>query len=175
MKRLLLPLLAFAVIPAQAQDADLYYASDTWPVHRANGACAMERIGQPETGFGLLGVEYDAARDLVTLSTSAPVQSGLAASGDIEFYIVFLDNGDVKHDDTWFSRKFSYTSEDGVYRFTTAFSGERNVRQILADLANSRRLGLLRDGEVLFDHDLAGARESLARLQACAAGTVAAR
>lgn len=173
--RKLLPFLAVLAVPAQAQDAALYYASDAWPVHRANDACAMERVGRPETGFGMLGVSYDAARDLVTLSTSAPVQSGLPASGDIELHIVFLDNGDVKHDDAWASRKFSYTSEDGLYRFTAAFSGEKNVRQILADLANSRRLGLLRDGEVLFDHDLAGARESLARLQACAAGTVAAR
>ena len=171
----LLPLLAALAVPAQAQDADLYYASDAWPVHRANGACAMERIGQPDSGFGQLAVEYDAARDLVMLSTSAPVESGLPASGAVDFEIVFLDNGDVKHDDTWFSRKFAYTSEDGVYRFTTAFSGERTVRQVLADLANSRRLGFLRDGEVLFDHDLAGARESLNRLRTCATATVASR
>lgn len=171
----LLSLFAVLAVPANAQDASIYYASESWPVERAGGACAMERTGQPETGFGMLGVGYDAANDVVTLSTSAPVQSGLPPSGEIRLHIVFLDNGRVKHDDAWASRTFAYTSEDGMYRFTTSFAGEKNVRQILADLANSRRLGLLRDGEVLFDHDLAGARESLARLQACAAGTVAAR
>lgn len=171
-----LPFLAAAAIagPALAQEAEIYHASDAWPVHRLGASCSMERQGQADTGFGRLAVGYDAARGEVTLSTSAPVERGLPPSGSIPLHIVFLDNGRVKHDDQWASRTFAYTSEDGIYRFTAAFAGEKNARQILADLAGSRRLGLLHEGEVLFDHDLAGARDSLGRMQACAARAVAA-
>lgn len=170
-----LPLLALLAMPAQAEEAVLYHASETWPVHAAAGTCTMTRAGMPETGHGRLTVSYDAAANEVTLATTERIDASLPPSGRLPMHIVFLDNGRMKHDDQWASRTFAYTSEDGVYRFATAFAGENNVRQILADLANSRRLGLLREGEVVFDHDLAGARQSIARLRDCAARPLAAR
>ena len=173
----LLPLLAAPMalaMPAAAQDAQIYYASPSWPVERTGAGCAMIRTGSPETGFGTLSVAYDAARHEVTVSTAEHVKTALPPTGKIAMHIVFLDNGGTKHDDGWGSRTFAYTSADGVFRFTSAFAGESNVRQILADLGHSRRLGFLLDGEVLFDHDLAGIGPSIARLQDCAASAVAA-
>ncbi len=173
----LLPLLAAPIalaMPAGAQDAQIYFASPSWPVERTGAGCAMVRAGSPATGFGTLSIAYDAARREVTVSTAEHVETALPPNGKITMQIVFVDNGETRHDDGWGSRSFAYTSIDGVYRFTSAFAGESNVRQILADLGHSRRLGFLRDGEVLFDHDLAGIGPSIARLQECAASAVAA-
>lgn len=173
----LLPLLvapALLAAPAAAQDAETYYASPTWPVQRSAGGCTMVRTGSPETGFGVLRVGYDAVRDEVTLSTSEQVESSPSGSGTLAMQIVFVDNGETKYDDGWGSRSFAFSRDGDRFRVTSAFSGTKNVTQILADLTHSRRLGFLRDGEVLFDHDLAGAGPSIARLRACATSLAAA-
>jgi hypothetical protein len=174
----LLPLLAAPValaMPAAAQDAQTRDTSPMWPVERSAAGCAVVRAGIPETGFGSLSVGYDAARDEVTVSTSEHVKTTLPPNGKIVLQIVFVDNGGTRHDDGWGTRTFTYTSNDDVYRFTSAFAGKNNVRQILADLGHSRRLGLLRNGEVLFDHDLVGLAPAIARLQDCAASAVVAK
>lgn len=170
----LLAALAMLAVPAAAQDAETYYASPSWPVERTAAGCAMVRAGSPASGFGVLEVRYNAARREVTLGTSEQVETSLPGAGTIAMQIVFVDNGDTRYDDGWGARTFAYARDGDGYRFTSAFSGEKNVRQVLADLGHSRRVGFLRDGEVLFDHDLAGIAPSLARLQDCAASVVAA-
>lgn len=172
--RIPLVLLALLAVPTHAQETEVYYASETWPVSRDGSSCSMIRAGAAETGFGRLSVSYNAARNEVTLATRETARTSLPAGVTVRLHLVFLDNGRIKHDDQWGSRQFTYTSTEDGHTFATVFAGDRNVRQILGDLANSRRFGLIHDGEVVFDHDLAGVRGSLARLRECAARTAAA-
>ena len=101
--------------------------------------------------------------------------SAARRSGELELDIVFLDNGNVEYDAGWGARRFTYSNENGTARFSTRFVGERNVRQVLADLANSRTVGFLYKGEAVMSADLAGAGPSIAQLQECAARAVASR
>ena len=39
--RKLLPLAALLAVPAQAQDGQDFYASDSWPVHASAGTCTL--------------------------------------------------------------------------------------------------------------------------------------
>ena len=170
----LLPLAALlavpAAMPAQAQDAQVYYASDTWPVHAVGGACTI--VQAAPDGGSALAIGYDGAE--VTLTSTSELESELPAAGTVSLAIVFLDNGRTAFDDGWGSREFSYAREADAYRFSTRFSGEKNVRQILADLAASRTIGLLQRGQTVVAYELGGIGRSVARLRDCAARQVAA-
>ena len=167
--RMLLTLLALAAVPAQAQDSSLYHASDTWPVHTSGGACTMS-----QADGGGLSVGYDRRSGEVTLTTTNEVAATLPSTGSIDMIVVFLDNGAEKYDDAWGARRFDYVREDDTARFTARFAGEKNVRQILADLSNSSAVGFRYGDEPVLGYDLAGARPSLARLRECADRAVAA-
>ena len=169
MKRLL-PLAALLASPALAQDAQVYHASATWPVHASDGACTLVQA-QPESGSAL-SVGYDG--DEVILTSTAQVESPLPPSGRVPLEIVFLENGNTDYDDGWGSRQFAYVGSDGVYRFSARFAGARNARQILADLADSKWLGLLQDGETIVAYELKGIAASVSRLRDCASQVVAA-
>lgn len=164
----LLPLLAVLAVPAAAQDARVFYASDTWPVHVAGKTCTMTQAGGEANA---LSVSFDGA--VVTLTTANSLQSELAPAGKLRMGIVFLGNGDVAYDDGWGSREFDYASENGVYRFSTRFAGERNVRQVLADLAGSEAIGFTQGREAVISYELDDAARSLDRLRQCAARAVA--
>jgi hypothetical protein len=170
--RKLLPLAAVLAVPAQAQDAQVYYASDTWPVHAAGRTCTLVQTGADAASA--LSVSYDGAE--VTLISINTLESELPASGKVSLAIVFLDNGngDIAYDDGWGSREFAYAREGDAYRFSTRFAGEKNVRQFLTDLANSKSLGLLQRREAVVAYDLGDIGRSVARLRDCAARTVAA-
>lgn len=158
-----------AAAQAGSRDAQVFYASDTWPVHAAGASCTVSQA-QPGPG-GTLSVSYDGTQ--VALTSSNEVESPLPGSGKAKLDIVFLDNGSTRYDDGWSEREFTYRQEGAAYHFTTRFAGERNVRQILADLSASRTVGLLQDGQLVVDYDLAGLSPSIARLADCAARPVA--
>lgn len=168
--RKLLSLAVLLAVPAQAQDAQVYYASETWPVHAAGRTCTMVQA-MADAG-GTLSVSYDGAE--VTLTSTSALESELPASGKVSLAIVFLDNGRTAFDDGWGSREFTYTREGDAYRFSSRFAGENNVRQILADLAGSKTVGLLQRGQTVVAYDLADISRSVARLRDCAARQVAA-
>ena len=166
----LLPLAVLLASPALAQDAQVYHASATWPVHVSDGTCTLVQA-KPDSG-STLSVSYDG--DEVTLTSTAQVESPLPPSGQVPLDIVFLENGTTDYDDGWGPRQFAYAGSDGVYRFSARFAGTRNVRQILADLADSKWLGLLQDGETIVAYELAGIAPSVSRLRDCASQAVAA-
>lgn len=165
----LVVLLAVLAGPAAAQDARVFYASDSCPVHVSGKTCTMTQAGGDANA---LSVSFDGA--VVTLTTANALASELAPAGKLRMGIVFLDNGDVAYDDGWGSREFDYASEGGVYRFSTRFAGERNVRQVLADFAGSEAIGFTQGREAVISYELANAARSLDRLQQCAARAVAA-
>lgn len=167
----LFALVALVAAPAAAQEATVYYASDTWPVTAAGRTCTMAFAG-PETVADPFSVSYDGRE--VALTTTNEVAGTLPASGTLDLAIVFLDNGRTAYDDGWGTRSFAYSRDNGKARFTARFAGERNVRQMLADLENSNHIGFLHRGKAVMSADLADARRSLARLRECAARTVAA-
>jgi type 1 fimbria pilin len=168
----LLPFAVLLAVPAQAQDAQVYYASDTWPVHASGRTCTMMQAAS--SADGRLSVSYDGTE--VTLATTNTLESELPDSGKVSFAIVFLDNGasDLEFDDGWGSREFTYSRDDGDYHFSARFAGENNVRQILSDLANSKTIGLLQRGKAVMAYDLADVGGSIARLRECAARSIAA-
>ena len=166
----LLPLGLLLAVPAQAQDAQVYHASATWPVHASGDACTLVQAA-PAAG-SVLSVSYDGAE--VTLTSTAEVESELPRSGKLPLTSVFLENGDGDYDDGWGAREFSYDGNGRIYRFSARFSGERNVRQILSDLTESRKIGLLQNGQAIMAYELEGIDGSVAELRNCAARTVAA-
>lgn len=173
MKKLLMLAVLLAVpapMLAQAQDAQVYYASDSWPVHAAGRTCTLTQAAA-DAGSAL-SVSFDGAE--VTLTTTNALESALPASGKVQLAIVFLDNGSTEYDDGWGSREFTYSSNNGVYRFSSRFAGERNVRQLLTDLASSKTLGFLQRGQAVVSYDLDDLARSVAHLRDCAARTVAA-
>ena len=121
-----------------------------------------------------LSVSYDGAE--VTLTSTNTLESELPASGKVDLALVFLDNGngDIAYDDGWGSREFAYAREGDAWRFSTRFTGERNARQILTDLASSRTIGLLQRRQTVVAYDLADISRSVARLRDCAGARVAA-
>ena len=166
----LLPLAAIAfAASASAQTPGL------WPVQSSAGSCSMiQTFENEEFGRHTLRVGYDAARQEVTVATSHAVAEPLDASGEVVWRIVLLDNGPQKWDEGWAARRFTYSRAGNGYRFTTGLGGENNVRQFLADLANSRSIGFL-DGEtVVAAYDLGDARASIEKLRQCAAQALAA-
>ena len=170
----LVPLLALLAAPAAAQEARVYYASDAWPVEVAGRACSMSRAAASD-GSNPLSIAYDAASGEVALTVETDeIGAGLGERGSLELAIVFLENGEAAFDDGWGSRNFSYVRERGTARFTTRFAGERNVRQILADLSNSHDVGLLYRGKAVMSTNLADAGRSLDKLEECARRAVAA-
>ena len=166
----LLPLAALLAVPAQAQDGQVFYASDTWPVHASAGTCTLVQAGA--AADSALSVSYDGAE--VTLTTTNTLESALPAAGKVSLAIVFLDNGDVEFDDGWGSREFAFVQEGDAYRFSARFAGEKNVRQFLTDLASSRTIGLLQRRQTVVAYDLADISRSVARLRDCAGARVAA-
>lgn len=168
----LVPLVALLAAPAMAQDAQVYHASETWPVHVSGRTCTLVQA-TPQNGDSL-SVSYDGAE--VTLISTNRLESPLRPTGKLDLAIVFLENdySKIEYDDGWGSREFTYTSSDGIYRFSTRFAGEKNVRQILGDLAGSKALGFLQNRQAVIDYDLGDIGRSVARLRDCAARTVAA-
>jgi hypothetical protein len=164
-------LAALVAVPAYAQDGEVYYASSNWPVHAAGRTCTIQGVADEGNA---LSVSYDGSE--VTITTASTVQSRLPASGTVNFDIVFLDsgNGEIDYDTGWGTRAFTYAGEGNTYRFSTRFTGERNVSQILADLASSRTIGFLQRGQAVVAYELAGVSPSIAQLRDCAARTVAA-
>ena len=169
----LLPLaLVLLAAPAAAQQG-------LWPVQAAGETCTMaQAFMDPEFGNTALRVGYDAASQKVTLTATSAVPDEFLGSDPgsdkVEWTIVFLDNGDEAYDDGWGRREFDLTREADAYRLSTAFAGEKNVRQILADLAASRSVGFMRGGKLVTAYDLAGAGPSISRLRDCATRVVAA-
>lgn len=161
MNKLALVLAALAV-PAAAQD------SATWAVGMKGGVCTAEQQA-PDSGSGRLSVAYDRTREEVVLTSADPVASPLPATGAIDLALVLVDNGPTKLDDQWAIRHFTYVRQGSDVLFTTRFAGRDNVDQILADLAASRRIGFLQNGEPIIDHPLAGLAPAIAELKACAA------
>ena len=153
-------LLALLAAPAAAQAPATVRAE-------GSGCVAAQDTGVG--GANVLSVAYDDARKELTLGSANQVASGLAAAGSVPLTIVFLDNGNVEWDDGWGTRPFAYARDGELVRFSTRVAGERNVAQMLQDLAASRRLGLLQNGEVVIDHDLGPFRAAIAELRACAA------
>jgi hypothetical protein len=172
--KMFVPLLALLAVPATAQEARVYYASNLWPVQASGQSCSMTNAKAGEASNPLT-LSYDAASGEVALTMeSSDISSGLRDSGSLDLALVFLDNGKVKHDDGWGERSFGYTHDGAVTRFTTRFAGERNVRQILADLAGSKHVGLLYRGQVIASTELASAAPSIDQLRECARQTLAA-
>lgn len=170
----LLPLLVLLAAPAGAQEPRVYRASTTWPVEIAGRTCSLVNAAASAASNPLM-LSYDATSGEVTLTIeTTDFKGGLDAAGALRLSMVFLDNGPIKHDDGWDPRTFGYTHQDGVTRLTTRFAGERPVRQILADLAGSRHIGLLYQGEVVASTDLAGAARSIESLRSCARQALAA-
>jgi len=170
----LVPALALLAAPAVAQGAQVYYASDAWPVETAGSTCTMIQAAG-DAGPNALEVGYDAATGEVMLTMSSDeIGNALRDSGTIELAIVFLQNGKTAYDDAWGSRRFSFAREGSTARFSTRFAGERNVRQILTDLANSHDVGLLYEGKAVMSTNLTRAGRSLDKLKECAGRVVAA-
>jgi len=170
----LVPLLGLLAAPATAQGGQIYFASDAWPVEAAGRACTMMQASGA-AGPNALEVGYDAGSGEVTLTMSSDeIGNALRDSGTIDLAIVFLQNGETAYDDAWGSRSFGFVRYDGTARFTTRFAGERNVRQVLADLASSHDVGLLYKGQAVMSTNLTQAGRSLGKLQECARRAVAA-
>ena len=165
MRKLLL-VFALLAVPAAAQD------SAAWPVTASGHACTATQ-GTVESGTGRLSVTYDARAQEVVLTSADPVSSPLPATGAIDLALVLVDNGRTKLDYQWAVRHFTYTRQGGDVLFTTRFAGKDNVAQILADLAGSRRIGFLQNGEPVIDHPLAGLGPAIAQLRDCAAKAAA--
>jgi hypothetical protein len=167
----LLPLAALLAVPASAQDGQVYYASSTWPVNASGSTCTMVQA-VPDEG-NVLSISYDGS--VVTLTTSSTVASALPASGKTRFDLVFLDsgNGAIDYDTGWGSREFTYVRDGNTFRFSNRFTGERNVAQILTDLASSRTIGFLQRGQAVVAYELTDAAPSVAQLRACAARSLA--
>lgn len=167
------PLLALLAVPATAQAPQVYYASDAWPVQVSGRMCTTAAAAHE--GSDPLTVGYDAATGEVTLTAeTGDVASSLSDNSGVDLAIVFLDNGRTRHDDGWGLRRFTFTRDGDKARFTSRFAGERNVRQILTDLANSAHMGLLYEGQVVTSTELSQADVSLGKLQECARRVVAA-
>ena len=166
----LLPLAVLMAAPASAQD--VYFASDVWPVQASGRTCTV--VQALPDGRNALSISYDGSE--VVLTSTNELATEMPASGTLNLAIVFLDNeaSDQAFDDGWGSREFTYTRGDGLYRFSTRFAGENNVRQFLADIGNSRTLGLLQRRETVVAYDLSDIGPSIARLRDCAARQVAA-
>jgi hypothetical protein len=157
-----LAVLALVAAPALAQD------SGVWPVSAEGRACTASQPGGTAEN-GRLSVTYDAARQEVVLTSLNRVQSPLPQSGSMNLQLVFLDNGDQKWDDGWGPRQVNYVRTGDVVQFTTRFVGEKNVRQVLADLSSSKRIGLLDKREPVIAYFLDGFGPTLAQLRDCAA------
>jgi hypothetical protein len=169
------PLLALLALPAQAQDAQVYYASSTWPVHVSGNACSLNNAA-PDESNNALKVNYDSrAGEVVLTIETRDISSGLNATGTLSLGVVLLDNGTVKHDDGWSPRTFNYTHQNGVTRFTTRIAGKRSARQFLSDLGTSRHLGLIYQGQAISSTSLSGVSPSLTRLDECSRQTFASR
>ncbi len=167
-KLLPLAILAFAT-SASAQ------APGLWPVQASAGSCSMvQTFENEEFGRHALRVGYDATRQEVTVATTHSPAEPLDSSGEVVWRIVLLDNGPLKWDEGWAARRFSYSRAGNSYRFTTGLAGENNVRQFLADLANSRSIGFLDGESVVAAYDLGDARASIEKLRQCAARSLAA-
>ena len=166
----LLPLAAIVIaVPAAAQGPGL------WPVSASGGSCSMVQSFQNgEFGRHTLRVGYDQTSQEMTVSTTNAVSEPLGASGQLVWRIVFLDNGDQKWDEGWSNRRFAYSKADDAFRFSTGLAGENNVRQFLADLANSSGIGFLSGDEVVVAYDLTDAGPSVAKLRECATRALAA-
>lgn len=169
----LVPLLTLIAAPAIAQDGGIYYASEAWPVQASGRVCSM--AAPASNTSDPLTISYDAASGEIALAAeTGDVSTTLADNSSVDLAIVFLDNGNAKHDDGWGLRRFVYTRDGDKARFTGRFAGERNVRQILTDLANSAHMGLLYEGQVITSTELSQADVSLGKLQECARQVVAA-
>jgi hypothetical protein len=167
-KLLPLAVIAFAA-SASAQTPGL------WPVQASADSCSMvQTFENEEFGRHALRVGYDAARQEVTVATTNSLAEPLDASGEVVWRIVLLDNGPQKWDEGWAARRFTYSRAGTGYRFATGLGGENNVRQFLADLANSRSIGFLDEGEVVVAYDLGDAGPSIEKLRQCAARSLAA-
>ncbi|MBN9506937.1 MAG: hypothetical protein J0I69_13010 [Altererythrobacter sp.] len=172
--KMFVPLLALLAVPAAAQNAQVYYASNAWPVQVSGQACSMANA-MPGEASNPLTLAYDARSGEVSLSVeTTDIVSGLADTGTLDLAIVLLDNGKTKHDDGWGWRSFGYTRQGDVTRFTAHFAGERNVRQLLTDLSSSKHIGLLYRGEVIASTELASIAPSIDKLRECARQTIAA-
>lgn len=169
----LVPLLALLAAPAAAQDARVYYASDAWPVQASGRVCSM--AAPAAEASDPLTISYDAASgEMVLTAETSDVSTSLSDNSGVDLGIVFLENGRTKHDDGWGERRFTYSRVGDKARFTSRFAGERNVRQLLADLAGSAHVGLLYEGQVVTSTDLSRADASLDKLRECARRVVAA-
>jgi hypothetical protein len=173
--KIYVPLLALLAVPAAAQDAQVFYASNAWPVQAAGQVCSTANATAGDASNPLT-LSYDAASGEVMLTVeTSDISSGLDNSGSLDLAMVFLDNGRVKHDDGWGQRSFTYTRQGEATRFTSRFAGERNVRQILADIAGSKHIGLLYRGQLVASTDLASIAPSIDKLRECARQALAAR
>lgn len=159
--RLIFAIAAVASVPAAAQTAV------TWPVSADAGACTATQPGT-DAEDGRLSVTYDAGRREVVLTSLNRVASPLPASGTMNLRLVFRDNAGEAWDEGWGTRQVSYTRTGDAVRFTLRFVGEQNVRQLLADLAASRSIGLLDKREPVIAYYLAGLGPAVAELKACA-------
>ena len=168
MKKLLLLAVALTIAaPAQAQTL--------WPVRTADGTCSMSQTFESaDFGRNTLRVSYDASRQEVTLTSINPMAEQLPGNGEIVWTIVFLDNGNLEYDEGWAARAFTYARDGDRYSFSTAFSGENNVRQILADLGASSSVGFMRQGKLVTAYELVGAGPSVEKLSDCATRAIAA-
>jgi len=149
--------------PLTAQNGEPYYAPAVWPVHASGTACTIIQVSGGDDAA--LSIELQ-GREVLLTSTSS-VESELPETGKVELALVFLDNGRVRRDDGWGTREFTYARAGDLYRFSTRFAGDRNMRQILSDLAASRSLGILQGEQVIFSFDLADIAPSIARLEEC--------
>lgn len=145
-----------------------------WPVTAAGPNCTISQsFADPEFGPRTLEITYDATREEVAVIAIGAAPASLPETGRVAWSIVFLGNGDVEHDDAWGARQFTYARDGEAHRFATRFAGRGNVRQILADLAASRGVGFLQDGELVTAFDLGGIGGSIERLRPCAAARTA--
>jgi len=167
-------LLPLAVVVAVAAPAGAQ-APGLWPVSSSGGTCSMVQTFQDEEfGRHTLRIGFDQARQELTVTTTNTVSEPLPASGEVVWKIVFLDNGDQKWDEGWSDRHFAYSQAGNAFRFAIGLAGENNVRQFLADLANSSSIGFLDGDGVVVAYDLADAGPSVAKLRDCAARALAA-
>jgi hypothetical protein len=156
----LIPLVALLAAPASAQD------TVAWQISGQGQGCVLS--GE-QSGVGTLSLQYDAATQVVTLTSTNQVETPLPSSGTIDWTMVFLDNGREKFDDQWDVRRFTFSRDGNAVRFTTRFSGKANVDQFFGDLANSRKIGFLKKRDVVIAYDLAGIAGSISGLRDCAA------
>lgn len=159
----LIPLLALATAaPALAQ------SSAMWPVNAEGRACTASQPGATAES-GRLSITYDAAAPEVTLTSINQVESPLPARGVVNLALVFVDNGNEPYDEGWGFRRVAFARRGDAVEFSTRFTGERNVKQVLADLAHSRRVGFVQHGEPVIAYILDGIGPALDALRSCAA------